>query len=366
VRTSVHISWVGDISIGEGYASNLSQDKPLVDDHVKNFLSSCDYVIANLEGPETDASSQKKKGVSITNPFGTISYLNSLGISVFDLANNHITDSGICGLKDTISIIEKEKCLRFGAGMDMHEASSPLLIEKNGIRIAIFGMAHSEGILADNLNPGVFCDDHSNILLEKVKLIRNSVDWIVLVYHGGEEYTHSPNPSRRQYLKSYLSAGVDIVIAHHSHVIQPYEKDQEKLLFYGIGNFIFDIPGQFNMPGTDRGILPRVTFTKSDYKFDVLPVTLDRNCGITKLSTNGNPAEYRCILQNEHDIWLSECNRIFQIAPISVIKEKSFRNRLKRFLFLRLVVRFFRSMFRPNSRCIVFGAIEYRLKLWCN
>ena len=51
----------------------------------------------------------------------------------------------------------------------------------------------------------------------------------------------SPAPSQRQISELLFKAGVDIILGHHPHVLQPVEVFEGKLVAYSLGNFVFDM-----------------------------------------------------------------------------------------------------------------------------
>lgn len=56
--------------------------------------------------------------------------------------------------------------------------------------------------------------------------------------HWGEEGDTTPNEDQQQ-IASYLSSlGVDIILGHHPHVIQPTEMVGDCLVIYSMGNFV--------------------------------------------------------------------------------------------------------------------------------
>ena len=66
-------------------------------------------------------------------------------------------------------------------------------------------------------------------------------------------------------LKKLLSFGADIIVAHHPHTVQGYEKINNKMIFYSLGNFIFDTDFQRAQKGTDKGIVLKIEFTKDEF-----------------------------------------------------------------------------------------------------
>jgi poly-gamma-glutamate synthesis protein (capsule biosynthesis protein) len=60
---------------------------------------------------------------------------------------------------------------------------------------------------------------------------------LIAVVHWGYELSALPFPADRAWARRALDAGVDLVMGHHSHVIQPIERFGGKTVVYSLGNF---------------------------------------------------------------------------------------------------------------------------------
>ena len=56
--------------------------------------------------------------------------------------------------------------------------------------------------------------------------------------HFGNEYEHNPSWEQRKIASYLASLGVDIIIGHHPHVVQPIEFIDQTLVVYSLGNFL--------------------------------------------------------------------------------------------------------------------------------
>ena len=116
----------------------------------------------------------------------------------------------------------------------------------------------------------------TEMIAEKIKEVKNKCRWCVMVVHGGEEFTSLPSPyTRERYLK-YLEMGADIVVSHHPHVPMNYEKVGEKIIFYSLGNFIFDTDYQRAQFNTELGLLVKLNFTRDNYTWEAFGLRIDR------------------------------------------------------------------------------------------
>jgi poly-gamma-glutamate synthesis protein (capsule biosynthesis protein) len=82
---------------------------------------------------------------------------------------------------------------------------------------------------------------------------------VVLSAHWGTENDPAPNDQQRRLAPELLaSPDIDLVIGHHAHVVQPFERLGDEWVAYGLGNQLADQ----ETPGTDDGALARFTFTR--------------------------------------------------------------------------------------------------------
>lgn len=70
--------------------------------------------------------------------------------------------------------------------------------------------------------------------------------------------------------------GADIIIGHHPHITQNYERVGDKIIFYSLGNFIFDTDYQRRQKFTDRGVLVKLTIDRDKYSWEHFGIKIDR------------------------------------------------------------------------------------------
>jgi len=76
--------------------------------------------------------------------------------------------------------------------------------------------------------------------------------------HAGWEYWTRPNPQQVLFARAAIDAGARVVVGHHPHVVQPWERYKSGVIFYSLGNLVFD---QYQRPETQRGELAEVVFS---------------------------------------------------------------------------------------------------------
>jgi len=301
----------GDVNFS-GFFSKYSnvERKGIFQKELSEQIATCNFFVLNLEGPISKFRCEKKRGICLTSKpedFGVFGDETNL---VFNLANNHIMDSGEPGLLDTIQYVEERKIPFFGAGKSRDEAFRPLEISFSGTKVAFFGAAHREGKIAGLNSSGVFCVwKNRTFLKRRIRALKRKSSWVVFNYHGGEEFSFFPMPKRRRFLKKVLDWGADIIVCHHSHVVQGYETIGEKTIFYSLGNFIFDLPEHKNFPGTNQSVLLKFTFSENSYSWKPTFTEIDGISGkirIKELHENFSELTVNDYRKN----WRKDCYRL--------------------------------------------------------
>lgn len=85
------------------------------------------------------------------------------------------------------------------------------------------------------------CSDRE--ILEIVRKIKNSQPkkFLVVIFHWGEEYQLKSSIVQKNLAHQLIEAGANLIIGSHPHVVQEIEEYKGKLIFYSLGNFIFDL-----------------------------------------------------------------------------------------------------------------------------
>ncbi|WP_164091512.1 CapA family protein [Poseidonibacter lekithochrous] len=350
---SISLNFVGDISL-TGNFSNYT--KNIFDIDITNIFKNADYNICNLEGPITDkkslnkfanANSPQKSGKLLIQYF-----------DIFNLANNHLFDSGIDGYKDTLNEIKSKKY--FGAGETIEDASKILYIEKNDIKIGMIAVSHNEGMLASQKTAGVFCEYNLSLLKSKIKEAKQNSDWVILNFHGGEEYNLIPIPTRRIKFKKFLSWGADVIVAHHSHTFQGYEKVKDKIIFYSLGNYIFDIPVHDKKEFSYDSAILNLYFRKEKIDFKFFPVYINKQDGIVQKGSEDFLYHIEQIsdFTNYYSKFINDAHRTYFQPNISTCNDnrKIVKNKQK---YLKVLSAIYNNLKFYQTRELFIGALVF-------
>lgn len=232
---------VADLLVEERYSEILSE--------VQYITSKADYSIVNLEAPVVEKYSPTriaKCGGHLKCDTKAIKAIKYAGFDMVTLANNHLNDYGSDGVLDTIRICHNEDIDTVGAGADLKQASATLYKEIKGVKFAFINCCEHEFSIATEYSPGT---NPLNPVSQyyAISNAKKNADRVIVIVHGGHEHYQLPSPRMQEVYRFFVDAGADAVINHHQHCYSGYEIYNNRPIFYGIGNFCFDIvPARHN------------------------------------------------------------------------------------------------------------------------
>lgn len=212
----------------------------LVGSELLKILNDADYRIFNMEVPLTDRLDPIKKcGPNLIAPTSTINGYKSIGVDFVTLANNHIMDQGEQGLHSTCELLRKNNIAYCGVGDNLNLAKVPYVFEVSGKKIGIYACAEHEFSIAteDSVGANPFDPLES---FDNVSSLRQEVDYLIVLYHGGKEHYRYPSPNLQRVCRKFVKSGANLVVCQHSHCIGCEEKYLDGTIVYGQGNFLFD------------------------------------------------------------------------------------------------------------------------------
>lgn len=234
----IKVLLVGDIMLDRKVELLMNKngfDYPF--EKISEFLKSADFVFGNLEGP----ISKNPKNYSLTAmnfafSFKTIEPLYANNFRILSLANNHTLNMGISGLEETKQLLEQAKIDWVG---DPWECSKKLSVQENLVFLGFNKTFNG-------------CQDAD--LIEIIKSIKlSSPDkFLVVIMHWGNEYQPKSSINQQDLAHKIIDSGADLIVGSHPHVVQEVEKYKNKLIFYSLGNFIFD---QYFSEETQKGLI---------------------------------------------------------------------------------------------------------------
>lgn len=202
-------------------------------------LQQADLRIVNCECALTSSTRPVWKSGAVFK--GEPAHVNGLRAVPFDvacLANNHVLDYGLRGLKDTLRALDRAGILHVGAGLTEEQAHAPLSTSVRGIPLHIVNFSEGEDLTTARNSAGVFGWEIPRVV-ESVRGLKRRGGVVIAIGHCGLEYVPYPPPYVVSAFRQVADAGADCVIGHHPHVPQGIEWRDGRPIAYSLGNFVF-------------------------------------------------------------------------------------------------------------------------------
>jgi poly-gamma-glutamate capsule biosynthesis protein CapA/YwtB (metallophosphatase superfamily) len=260
----VSIAAVGDILV-------FREDPNSIFRHVRELLVAADATIGHVEGAPSDKGSRGSSGPRGTAPRDPASRaaIAKAGFDVVSLASNHVGDWGLDALADCVDGFRREGVLPVGAGRNLAEARTPVVVERAGVRIAVLAycsvapegyyagqskhgcapmraITHYEPFEPDQPgNPAkIFTyprSDDLDALVNDVSAAKAAADVVVVSMHWGVRRRAVVADYQQAVAHTAIDAGAEIIFGHHPHVLKGVEIYRGKAIFHSLGNFAVDV-----------------------------------------------------------------------------------------------------------------------------
>ncbi|MBP5368331.1 MAG: CapA family protein [Bacteroidales bacterium] len=279
---SVTIVFTGDVLLDRGVRPTIEKNgvKDLFKG-VSHHFYNADYVVINLECPITDTASPVNKKYIFRADSKCAEGLKQAGVTHCALANNHTMDQGRAGLQSTVRNLKSVGISTVGFGYTREERIVPTYINQNNIHIALFNSCPLRVENWQNLEntPDINQADCSTLAKEIRTFKTQRPDYyVVVILHWGTEFISTPSLTQRYAAAELVSAGADLIIGHHPHVIQPMDTIGKVPVFYSLGNFVFDQ----SKPEGRKAQMAVVTFSKDSLSAKAVGVEIKGNMPVVK------------------------------------------------------------------------------------
>ncbi len=241
VRDTVSVVICGDVMLDGGPGHEVVNGV----DPFKDFsplFQSADISICNLECVLASGGEVLQKAYTFRGADGSLPLLKK-HFSAVSLANNHSADFGLDTFVRQLEMLETGGLAHFGGGRNLDAARKPLIIERNGQRIAFLGYNgfNPTQYSATADKPGVGPLD-VEMMTADIRRARSEykADIVIPYVHWGRELVPSPRAIHTEMAHRMIDAGASIVVGAHPHITQTVDIYKGRPIVYSLGNFVFD------------------------------------------------------------------------------------------------------------------------------
>jgi len=251
---------VGDIMVGDfyprvGVRSILKRKNFFIFEHVDQILSKADIVFGNLETVLSDLEQTiSYESLMLRGRPMFVEQLKKAHFSVINVANNHLQEYGEKVALDSINNLREAGFKIIGI-----DDFQPQIVTIRNIRFGFLGYSFRpeqsicNKIIYSQGNTGKISVD-----IIKAKRMKY-VDYLIVSLHWGDEYIEVPSKQQISLAHQFIDSGADVILGHHSHVLQNIEEYNKGVIIYSLGNFVSDMYPK----RTKKSVIFEIMFSKN-------------------------------------------------------------------------------------------------------
>jgi poly-gamma-glutamate synthesis protein (capsule biosynthesis protein) len=265
--------------------SGVRDFRPMFDP-VRKVLRHADLALCHLETPLSLDGSGLHGYPAFNSAPEIAPALADAGYDGCSTASNHSYDQGAAGVAATLDHLDAAGVRHSGSARSADEDSAPTMYDLAGANVAhlayttFLNGAHPNEPWMINL---VDVDRLDQVRAEVAAAKDAGADFVIVSVHWGVEFGRTPTAPQRRLAEALTAIdGIDIVVGHHAHVVQPVERINGKWVVFGLGNFLSNQQQARCCPvDSEDGIVVRITVVQRGDRYvartlDYTPTWVDR------------------------------------------------------------------------------------------
>lgn len=263
VRPETRILFGGDVMLCRhiGRMAREGRDFALPFRDIAGLFRAADVRFVNLESPFSDKGKPVESGMVFKAEPEMIAGLKAAGIDIVCTANNHARDRGSYGIEFTLKWLAENGIANVGTAASGALAHQGTVLTRNGLRFGFLAYAQDQANGNYKDTDDRICDMDAVRMQKDVEAMKSRADVVTVSMHAGAEYWSRVHPVQSKFAQAAIEAGAKVVVGHHPHVVQRWERSGQGVIFYSLGNLVFD---QSQPRATQRGMVAEVVFSGTE------------------------------------------------------------------------------------------------------
>jgi poly-gamma-glutamate capsule biosynthesis protein CapA/YwtB (metallophosphatase superfamily) len=301
--TSFTVVATGDVLIHPALTEQALADGNGQRDYVPLFsgiapvIRSADLAICHLEVPLAGKNGPFEGYPRFYAPPEVATALATTGYDTCSTASNHTLDHDLKGVATTLDALAEAGIGHTGSARSQAESRQPLITEVGEAKVGQVSFTFGLNSGTKEPHPWVTNELSVKSVLAAARATKQAgADVVIASLHWGVEHQHDPTDDQRQIADALLAdPSVDLIVGHHAHVVQPFEKLHGKWVAYGLGNQV----ARHEEPrgSTEEGVTARFRFTKGEDGW-----TVDRVEYVPTLVDLGPPIRLVDLTEEDNDV----------------------------------------------------------------
>lgn len=258
-----------------------------------------DLALCHLEVPLAEPDGPFAGYPGFNAPPQIADALADTGYDSCTTASNHTLDQGSEGVFRTLDALDAAGLDHTGSARSAAEAATALIHDVGPARVAQVSFTYGyNGLEKPDDEPWLANTLDADAVLAAAAAAKDAgADVVIASLHWGAEYEPEPTPEQLALAEELLvDPAVDLIVGHHAHVVQPFERIGGEWVAYGLGNFVARHAEPRGI--TEEGVLARFTFTRDDngwvvHHAEYVPTLLDLGTPIRLRDLTTAPSSVR-------------------------------------------------------------------------
>jgi poly-gamma-glutamate synthesis protein (capsule biosynthesis protein) len=222
---------------------------------VEPWISAADFAICHLDSTLSPDNNSllydENRWPRFSGPREVAAAIAAAGFDACSLSSNHAWDRGTTGIAETITTLDAFGILHTGTARTPEERL-PALYEVAGVRVA--HISYSTGTnfrpLPQDARWVMNVMDTEAILADARWAREQGAEFTIVSLHWGTPAQMPPDgPQLAVAATLTASPDIDLILGHHTHMVQPITRVNGKPVVYGMGDLLSDLHG-----GPSRGV----------------------------------------------------------------------------------------------------------------
>jgi poly-gamma-glutamate synthesis protein (capsule biosynthesis protein) len=277
--SEIVIVLTGDIMTARGVEAEIDEHNDIYYPFrgIGELTKRGDITFGNLETTISERGEPLNKAYTFRAGPETLQGVKDAGFDVLSLANNHICDFGTLATEDTIAFVEGYGIKHVGLWYIDEEATNaritrPVVIEAKGVRFAFLGYGENLPVsfTATDTKPAPVPLIDS-VMKADIEYAKSIADIVIVAIHWARlpQYVKVADAGQIELCHRLSDYGADILANHGPHVLQEVENYNNSLIFYSLGNTVFDLANR----SSHESMIATVYLDGKDFKkLELIPI----------------------------------------------------------------------------------------------
>lgn len=206
---------------------------------VKPVIGKADLAVCHMESPVGDPRGPFEGYPEFLVPPQILTALKDVGYDTCSTASNHTYDHGLKGVRRTLDAMDRVGLGHSGSARTPEEAEKITVRDVRGVKVAhlSYSWESFRNPTPEKQRWAFNRLDLDAIKKAEAKARQQGAEVVILSVHWGPERRNEPSTSQVRLAERITEeTGIDLVIGHHAHVVQPIQKLNGTWVAFGLGN----------------------------------------------------------------------------------------------------------------------------------